>query len=204
VVLWVSWKESALLNTEVPLTLDIKDDVDVMLSDFLFTPCLFGDLGRSRFVVFVPPTKPAIECVGCRAFLNPSSILPSCAGLLEGNSCFASSLFLGGGGTSLASALPNIASAIEEYGLLETWFWRMKVVEDRGGGLGIRAFQLTLPASSPRVASERAGKRTKLAGIHLKLNAGKGFIYLPIRIDFSHACTCGETKAQNRESRPNR
>jgi len=91
---------------------------------------------------------------------------------------------------------------MEAYGLLEMWNWKPRGVEGRSGDGGIRAFQLTLPASSPRVASERAGKRTKLAGIHLLLMLRRGlFVSQPNR--YIPRVFPGQERAQNRGSRPN-
>jgi len=74
-----------------------------------------------------------MDCEAWRGFLKISLMLPFCAGLLEGNNCFARSGFdlLA---PSTLTARPNMASAIEEYDDIEVW--ALGVVD----GLGV-AFQ---------------------------------------------------------------
>lgn len=102
---------------------------------------MFGDLARNGLaallalglMVFLYPVKPPIDWDGCRAFLNCSWMLPSCAGLLEGNSCF-SRVDFGGGALAPASftARPNIASAMEEYGFRASRVGMVYLYLDRG------------------------------------------------------------------------
>jgi hypothetical protein len=110
IMLEVSWKESCLLKTEESL----EEDGAINDSAFFFRPWLiFGDLVPSVLEELVKPVKPPIDCVDWRTLLNCSFILPSWAGLLEGNSCFARSILGAGASYSLAARL-NIAPAIDE------------------------------------------------------------------------------------------
>jgi hypothetical protein len=92
--------------------------IAVKLGDFLLrVGLMFDDFAWRVFEEFVYPVKAPIDC-DWRAFLNCSSMLPFCAGLLDGKSCFARSIEGFGGAASL-TARPNMTSAIEEYRKLE-------------------------------------------------------------------------------------
>jgi hypothetical protein len=162
IMLGPSWKDPRVFNIEESLEVDgtVKD------SALLFrTGLIFGDLELSVLETFVKPVKPPIDCVDWRTFLNWSCILPSRAGLLEGNSCFARSFFGFGASYSLA-ARPSIASAIEEY--VHSRPQALKAVRVREGGRG--AFRQL--ASTRFVAEEQIGKITGLVVIQSKVPLG--------------------------------
>lgn len=130
---------------------------------------MFGDLVLSILVGLVKLVKPPIDCVAWRAFLNCSCMFPSWAGLLDGNSCFASSFLVFGATYSLA-ARPNIALAIEEYVHLRVR--ALNTVRGRQEESGSGAFlQLT---SSDFVAEEQTGRMTGPVVIQSKVPLGNG------------------------------
>jgi hypothetical protein len=154
-MLELSRKEPGLFNIEASL----ETAGPVKESAFLFrVGLMFGDLEPSVLEALVKPVKAPIDCFDWPAFLNWSCILPSRAGLLEGNNCFPRSFFGFGASYSL-TAWDSIASVIKEYAHA-----RAQGLNSERGRDGVSgAFQQ--PVRTSFVAEEQIGRATGLVVI---------------------------------------